>query len=202
MKNKSFLGGRLPVATHKGQGRPSALTGVQFAGPVDPDQKDNAEIDALGNVPDTAPTHAPTPKPTSQEASIPKRGNKSATVKQANSSTGGKRYYFTLPIERSILNRLEAVFEQNPNAKRGAVMRKLSTSFRAALVADGASSALQYSVNDPVTVPLDLRLPDDFVRAVKERDDPMDLEPTTTVLGRYIAPLYAKQLQSICKKAR
>lgn len=197
MKNKSFLGGRLPVASHKGQGRPAALTGVQFAGPVDVEQDDKAPVELSITTPEgnTAPVSE------HQTPSIPKR-RRSPPKAETAASSGGKRYYFTLQIERSVINRLETIFEQNPNAKRGAVMRKVATAFREALVAEGPVPAVPYTVKDPVTVPLDLRLPEEFVRAVKERDDPLDLEPTTTVLGRYIAPRYAKQLQAIGKPAR
>ncbi|PZX46481.1 hypothetical protein LX76_04646 [Cereibacter changlensis] len=205
MKNRGLLGsGRLPVATHKGQGRPATLSGVQFAGVTEEAEKMDRDLSVTaepGNEGAAPPISRDTSEPELQSAPK-KRGRGRSQPKTSSEGEGSdRRFYFKLPIERATIERLDTVFEQNPTAKRQVVMRRIGTALRRAVISAGVVATRPYKVKDPVSVSLDLRLPESLADEIKRRYDPLDLEPATTVLGRYIAPLYAAQLEMIAQAA-
>ncbi|ULB12311.1 hypothetical protein ORIO_21200 (plasmid) [Cereibacter azotoformans] len=197
MKNKGFLGGarRLPAADHKGDGRPTALIGTIFAGesasPQEPQEvaRQNADVPAAPDLSAErlSPRHSPSPQ-------APRRGR---PPKKAEAKSDEKRFYFSLLVERASVDRVETLLVNHPGVNRSLIMRRAAMDMRAKLLADGMKKVPRYTPKDPVRVSLELRLPLAFANKIKDRDDPLDLEPITTVLGRHVARYYAQMLDSI-----
>lgn len=194
MKNKGFLSKRLPVPTHKGEGRPTLLPGAVIEGTTSyGSEATHPEIDAR---PEQNPevTVRQTGKPARKQDRKPRTTSSNARQKEADQQ---KRYFFKLLIDSSISEKLDRFFESNPHMNRAVVIRKALVSLREAVISAPTKSPPYVVPQQPSRETVTLRLPSKTVDAIVEANDPAGIEPTTTVLARHVTPLYVDHIKRL-----
>lgn len=189
MKNQGFIRNRvIPLGDHKDP-EPEALVGQRYAG-----QGVSTGTEAGSDVP-SAKVQAEDTEPVAPSR---RRGPKAkgdagrpATLGQDERT---KRYTLVLKVDAELASR---AFSE-VGGGRSTIKRAIITELRTRLI-EGAGKATPHTTDKPVTVRVDLRLPEDLVSKIVEAERTNPFEAPSTVLGRFVSGYYAQMLRALPK---
>ncbi|MDH2328314.1 hypothetical protein QCN27_15720 [Cereibacter sp. SYSU M97828] len=186
---------RIPSLNHRGEGRPAELAGVVAA--------DEQHGIAVSTLPDTQAT-----PPSINEAARPQAGQSPSAAKEkkpkkspaASTSSGGKRFWLALQMEKQLVDKVETVLSgMEKNAKTGA-RRNIGNAVRQQFLETGGKPK-PFRPHDPQLFEISITLPDDIVERIIQKQDPHQLQPASTVIataiGGYVSEVLTKKFAGI-----